>query len=198
MEEIVACNLDKLEIILLQDTKNSCNFVDPEKYFLQELKEFLNRHRLSGTVIMLSDEYCYPFKQGKNPASSAIYKFISKQNLPTYFLCGQMLFGRKISTSISKLGNLSRGDGNIGFRICSTIDDYPPIVPLQEISYYFVSAARVGNIQTIPGKTVMYINDIFNGIRRLTSSDDSGWLSPNEEMLSKFDTPNLRHYLLRI
>lgn len=203
------CDLSsQLNVIFVEYKNYDVPLCEREQYFIEQLGKFAASRELSGTNVFLCDEILYPFNQEDyspkhtRTEKSKLAEFIAQQHLPTYLLCGGVLFTHNrdnifVTKHSDIQDDVSHGQGNVGFRICSAINDYP----LSQLNYYFVACSGLGDSAAKikpAAPLVVYLNDYHNGVRRIAADNDSGWLPYDDGQLRRLDTLQVKHHILRV
>lgn len=112
-----------------------------------------------------------------------------------FLLGGYLLDSNGNSWSVNKASVMSEKFENdaVAFRLCGAVNSRPlNSVPL----YYLVPAANIWHdFPAVEGRQTIYINDAWQGIRRLTSGADPGWLPPTPAGVSVLDDEKHTHHI---
>ena len=184
----------ELNLFFIDNSKKICNYVDSESYVLDHLVTAISDYK--GTRVIIGGEFIDPFCGGASRtakqilSSSKIAEYFRKQQ-DTYFQCGIYLFSENVNVSFSKLEHNVVGFGNASFRLCAAIRDYR----LEDLAYYFVSAANLGKFKPPKNDADIYINDDAKGPRKVTSKADEQLAY---DSLEEWDTDDIRHHLIEL
>ena len=174
LEKVVGARVNispniKLNIIFIRDEMRVINNIpQPEDFYLKKLEDFVTTLKKGDVNIFLSDEYFDPL-HGLDPSEEELLnksktaRFIAKQSTPTYLMIRYYLFTpvRK-NIKLNKYGMYYFGEGNIGFRVCNAVNEFP----LGTQNFYFIPAMNIPDEVPSPNKgQVIYINDGIKGLR---------------------------------
>ncbi|MBI1970728.1 hypothetical protein HYS47_03205 [Candidatus Woesearchaeota archaeon] len=175
---------ERTTVVFLNDTKKRCNLVRPEGYVLETIAAAVGDVPKQDNLVVLSDEYFSPFRAGDMaypdpaPFSLLFSGMMANQKRRASMLCGRYLFqsdGTMVRLhKYHPRGSLEKSEeGPLGFRLCAALVNRP-LSPLP--TYYFVSAAALQDHIPSPQTQIIYINDLKNGLRRITPTADSFWI----------------------